>query len=89
MVQASLGAQSPCIFVGDTGTYGVTIQWGEQGQQVTNHQEAGNSQAQWVELTYDGTGNFNAYYNTSTSATPPGSGWNQVGGMVNDPMGVD
>ena len=88
MVQASLGAETPCVFVSDTGGNGVQLQWGTAGNNVGNNQGAGGTGPQWIELTYDGAGNFSAYYNTAADAsTPPTSGWNQAGGTAVRPHG--
>ena len=86
MARAGTSALVADAFTAETSGNGVAFQWTSgTGTAPNNSADAGTSSPQWLEMTYDGNGDFNSYYSNSASATPPTT-WTQLGTQENVPM---
>ena len=79
MVRASTTPLAADVYLAETSGNDNTFEWTTgSGTAPNNSIQGGTPAPQWIELTYDGSGDFNAYYSNSTSATPPAT-WTQLG----------
>ena len=87
MVRASTNTLVPDTYTAETTSQNVTFQWtsGTAATATNNDVTGGSPAPQWIEMTYDGAGNFTSYYSNSTSATPPTT-WTQLGTQQNVTM---
>ena len=80
MARAGTSTLVADAFNAETSGNDVTFQWTSgTGTAPNNDFNGGSASPQWIEMTYDGNGDFNSYYSNSTSATPPTT-WTQLGG---------
>jgi hypothetical protein len=79
MARAGTATLVADTFDAETSGNNVTFQWtSTAGQAPNNDVTGGTATPQWLEMTYDGAGNFNSYYSNNTNVSPPTS-WTQIG----------
>jgi hypothetical protein len=79
MARASTSVLVADAFTAETSGNDVAFQWTSGSNTApNNYLTGGTSSPQWIEMTYDGKGDFSSYYSNSSSTTPP-TVWTQLG----------